>query len=206
MEAWSAFFASCIHAPVDIPQFTRIAAKLSRRSPLPAIAIANLLYRPTDNSCFSLSTQSTVYTYSLLKLDLLDIPSILRALYNYSSFRNAETSGEDKDSPLLSRWKKSYSHEEVLMYGLSKMVTAGSRPKTRGESLGAIKALVDWLKLLTMAQAGDDMLQSVGAESESHNQETTAVKLSVGALLVAVSDTVMVNEVLKKMCHKSKPI
>ena len=207
MEKWAAFFASCMYAPVDIPHFNIIATKLSRRHLLPPAAVADALYRPTSISRYSLSAQGSVYTYALLKLDLLDVPSILRALFKYSTFRNVETPEAKKESETSTlRWKKSYSHEEVLMFGLSKMVLGGTRPKSKGEAIGIIKTLVDWMKLLVMAQASDDMMQSVGAGSDSHNQETTAVKLSVGALLLAATESKTINDVLKKSCPNGKCI
>ena len=90
------------------------------------------------------------------------------------------------------------------MYGLAKVVAACSRPKTSQEAIGTVQVLTEWMKLLVMAGAADDVMQEMGAGNEVHNQETMAVRVSVGALLVAMLENGRVREALGKGCPKGR--
>jgi hypothetical protein len=125
-------------------------------------------------------------------------------LLRHSTSRPVEAAKDEQEGANSSqtRWTKSYGHEERLVYGLSKIVAAGDRPKSAQEALGTVNALTEWMRLLVMTNAADDMMREIGAGNDAHNQETTAVRVAVGALLVALAENTTVNEALRSRCPK----
>lgn len=207
MDEWATFLAHALERRLPSDKFEQFATALSIKAPLSPLLIADLLLRPTKSQNYDLDPQVSLYVQSLLKADVLDLPVTLRSLLKYSTFRSVETTTQEQEDAKNSaqlRWTKSYFHEESLMYGLSKIVAAGARPKSSQEAVTTVQALTEWLRLLVMAGAADDMMQEMGAGNEVHNQETMAVRVAVGALLVAVTENGKVNEGLTKGCPKGR--
>jgi hypothetical protein len=202
MEEWTRFINHSIDRRLPADKFEQFANILNIKNPLPSQALAEALLRPGTYNHYTLDPQVLLYVSPLLQSDLLDVPSILRALLKYSTLRSVEASkGQEADIP-PSRWGKSYPHEESLIYGLSKLVAAGTRPKSRNEAFGTLMAITKWMKLLALAGAADDMLHQMGmgAGSDLQVQEAMMVRVAVGTLLVAVAENEMIIANLKKSC------
>lgn len=204
MDEWATFFAHALDRRLPTDKLEQFAKVLSTKSPLATPLIAELLLRPSESRHYDLDPQVSLYTQALLRTDILDVPSVLRALLRHSTSRPVDAAKEEQEatSGSQTRWTKSYGHEERIVYGLSKIVAAGDRPKSAQEALGTANALADWMRLLVMSNAADDMMRDIGAGNDTHNQETMAVRVAVGALLVALAENATVNEALRNRCPK----
>jgi mediator of RNA polymerase II transcription subunit 5 len=204
MDEWTTFLARALNRRLSADKFEQFVRVLRKNSPLAAPVIAELLLRPSKSQNYDLDPQAILYASVLLRTNELDLPSTLRALLRHSTFRPIEATkdGQEGASGPNTRWTKSYCHEEALMYCLAKSVSAKERPNTTQEALATVQALTEWMRLLAMAGAADDMMQEIGAGNEEHNQETMAVRVAVGALLVALAECVTVNEALSSGCPK----
>ncbi|OBT83331.1 hypothetical protein VE02_08695 [Pseudogymnoascus sp. 03VT05] len=204
MDEWATFFAHALDRRLPTDKLEQFAKVLSTKSRLATPLIAELLLRPSESRHYDLDPQVSLYAQALLRTDVLDVPSVLRALLRHSTSRPVDAAKEEQEvaSGSQTRWIKSYGHEERLVYGLSKIVAAGDRPKSAQEALGTANALTEWMRLLVMANAADDMMREIGAGNDTHNQETMAVRVAVGALLVALAENATVNETLRNRCPK----
>jgi mediator of RNA polymerase II transcription subunit 5 len=204
MDEWANFLARALNRRLPADKFEQFAKVLSTKSPLSTSLVAELLLRPSKSQNYDLDPQVLLYAPALLRTDILDLPSTLRGLLRHSTFRpvDATKGGQEVANGSHTRWTKSYCHEEGLMYSLSKIVAAGERPKTSQEALATVQALTEWMRLLAMVGAADDMMQEIGAGNEVHNQETMAVRVAVGALLVAIAENATMNEALTSGCPK----
>lgn len=198
------FFAHALDRRLPTDKLEQFAKVISTKSPLATPLIAELLLRPSESRNYDLDPQASLYVQALLRIDILDVPSVLRALLRHSTSRPVDATKEEQEvaSGSQTRWTKSYGHEERLVYGLSKIVAAGDRPKSAQEALGTANALTEWMRLLVMSNAADDMMREIGAGNDTHNQETMAVRVAVGALLVALAENATVNDALKNRCPK----
>jgi mediator of RNA polymerase II transcription subunit 5 len=239
MDEWSKLLAHSLEVRLSPDKFDKFVTLLSSRHPLPARRVADILLHPPPiadradrSSSLSLDPKVPQYVQKLLlhsdadgDSDLLDLPSVLRGVLRYSSFRppGARTvigadvkavdgaSGSAEARKLRSRdalrWgKANYVQEETLMYGLAKAVSSGARPRSGQEAVDLIRALTEWMKVLVAAGVADDMMQQMGGAAETHAAETMAVMIAVGTLLVAASENLKVVGVLEKGCSKGRPL
>jgi len=97
-------------------------------------------------------------------------------------------------------------HEEALMYGLAKGVAAGKRPRTAAEAVAMLRALTEWMGLLAMAAAADEVMREMGAGNGVRDQEAGAVRGAVAAMLVAVAESERVGGVLRRGCPRGRVV
>lgn len=197
MDEWNKFLAHSLGKRLDADKFEKYAQLLSHKHPLSFRNVADVLLRPNKHNDESLDPQIPQYVQKLLLVDLLDIPSVLRALFKYSSFRPlADPKPDGEASKDVLRWQNSYIQAEGLIYGLSKIMSGGLRPKTREEALGTIQALTEWTKMLVTTSAAENMMQ------EAPTTEVIALRIAVGTLIIAASENVIVTEVLGRAFPK----
>lgn len=203
MDDWSKFIAHCLDTRLEGPKFETYVRALSNKYPLPPQLVADIFLRPRERRIDCLDPLIPQYVHILLRLDLIDVPAVLAALLRYSTIRPVDDANQkDGGHKEEMRWGKSYAQEEGLIYGLSKIVSAGARPKSGQEVVGTIRAITEWIRVLTLTGAADDMMHELGANSGIQNQEAMAVRIVVGALLVAVTENVKVIATLGKLCPK----
>jgi hypothetical protein len=238
MDEWSKFLIHSLEARLSPDKFSKFSALLYSKHPLPPWRVADILLRPLPtidtadgSSSSSLDPKIPQYVQKLLlrsvtdgDVDILDVPSVLRGVLRYSSFRpptTPATAGEHTKAVGSStgsgdeagrtgtgdalRWgKANYVQEEALMYGLAKAVSSGARPQNGQEAIDLIRMLTEWMKVLVAADVTDDMMQQIGGAVEMHAAEALAVMIAVGTLLVAASENLKVVRVLEKGCPQGK--
>jgi hypothetical protein len=196
MDQWTTLLTHSLTRRLPAPTFSRFAALLALRAPLPAPALADLLLRPTPSQHHTLDTRVPLYIHALLDTDLLDVAAVLRALVAHSSLRDSE------GGPL--RWASSGVHEEAVVYGVAKLVAAGSRPRTQGEAVAVLRALTEWMGMLRLAAAAEEVMREMGAGNGVRDQETAVVRGAVAALVVAVVENERVGEVVRRGCKRGR--
>src|SRR5690349_7205180 len=135
MDEWVRFLTHTLKRRLSLNKFEQFAKALYIKAPLAPHLVADLLLRPSKSQSYDLDPQVPLYVQVLLRNDILDLPCVLHALLRYSTFRPVDTTKEEHGDANSShaRWTNSYPHEEGLMYGLSKVVAAGARPKSAHE-------------------------------------------------------------------------
>lgn len=197
MEYWAKFLEQSLGQRLEPNRFEKYAQLLSNKHPLSARQIADVLFRPTKHNWETFDPKIPQYVQRLLHIELLDVPSVLRALLKYSNFSPLpESKLETARQKTILQWKNSYAQAENLLYGLSKLVSAGLRPKTAQEALHLIIVLTKWIKVFTAQSDSDDIMH------EAHTTGAMSVRCSLGTLLIATSGNSIVMGVLGKSCPK----
>lgn len=158
--------------------------------------------------------------------DILDLPSVLVGVLRYSNLRplappstagtdakvvdcagrNSDEVGRVRPRDSLRWGKANYVQEEALIYGLVKIVSSGTRPRSSQESVDLIRTLTEWMKVLVAAGVADDMMQQMGGAAVTHAAEVLTVMIAVGTLLVATSENMKIVGILDKGCPKGEPL
>lgn len=106
---------------------------------LPPAVIADLIMRPTKSNREALDARTVVYLGVLMKLRVVDVGAVLRALERYSSLHGEVGKGsqEEEDQEMGGngdgkkgkrrlpgvRWRSSYAAEEIVFWRLIKAVS-----------------------------------------------------------------------------------
>jgi mediator of RNA polymerase II transcription subunit 5 len=216
-QTWSKFLSHSLATRLDPETFESYVQLLSTKHPLAPAHISDLFLRPSATNDGSLDPRIPRYMQVMLRLDLINISSILRALHKYSTFGTVleeheidtqnkviQADGEDttrrKPEERRKRWANSYAAEELLFYQVAKSITSGSAPKDIQETVDLILVSIRWMALMTTAGNGaNDMLNLGHAQAQEMSATTTAL----GTLMVAVVDNGRVVQALtKKNCPK----
>ena len=160
---WNNFFSGCIARRVDTDKFQRVVAIAQRDHPLPPAAIADIFLRPTPTNDISLDPSVPLYLQTLSSLGFIDTPSILKALYKYSSSQHqvrqaqqqlpAENNGDeapkDKEERRPRCWSNSYWVEEYMFYRLVGVVVENRAPQDSEAVLEVVRIVSKWMALFT---------------------------------------------------------
>ncbi|KAK3378393.1 mediator complex, subunit Med5, partial [Podospora didyma] len=185
---WTRFLSHAEAKRLEPATFSSYLPILFSKHRLPPTLIAELLLRPKKGNQDSLDPRIPQYLEVLLKQKLVDTPSVLRALYKYSTLQsqaapdgdatNTLSSGGALQKPKPVRWRNSYASEEVIFWRLAKTVSQGSGIKDGKDAIEVVKIVAKWMSLFADAaavfsrdaygaihslQAKDDMENSRGA-------------------------------------------
>lgn len=158
IEHWSKFLDRCIFSRLEPDTFESHVSLLSSKYPLPATAIADIFLKPQRGNHESLDPRIPRYIQVLAQRKLIDTPSVLKAMYKYStSHVQTEKMGnmppESSQDKAELRWANSYAAEEVIFYRLTKAVATGTAITREGEALAVCKMAAKWMVLFTSASA-----------------------------------------------------
>lgn len=185
---WANFIDKCVRERLDTDRFQPFVALVQRTHRLPSAVIADLLLRPSPNNSASLDPRIPMYLQVLGNLGYVDMTSILRAMYQYSSSHTlvesqqgglGDTTNEETQQQKI-RWKNSYWAEDHLFYALTRWVVEGRAVKDSKTALELVNILSKWIALFTAASAAfaTDMLgqvQNIQIEMESARAGLVAV-------------------------------
>ncbi|KAI1377250.1 Med5-domain-containing protein [Hypoxylon crocopeplum] len=156
-EQWAKFLDRCISTRLDPDTFDSYVSILYSKYPLPPAAIADIFLRPQPLNHETLDPRIPRYIQVLAQRKLIDTPSILKALYKYStSHVQAQKAGnipENLEDKVPLRWGSSYAAEEVIFYRLTKAVALGTGIRGAGDALEVCKLTAKWMALFTSAAA-----------------------------------------------------
>jgi mediator of RNA polymerase II transcription subunit 5 len=211
LQAWQTFFARSLVTrlePLDFESYVKI---LSSKHPLSASRISDLFLRPTEYNAVSLDPRVVRYVQVLLGLKLVTVPSVLRALWKVSSFRDQDghqnvqekdiaenengekTEGKAKEEG--KRWNNSYIAEETLFYRLTKYISSGTAPHDTQEAVELVMACVQWMRTVISVQHA---AQAMLGLAQTHAAEMSAQNMALGTLIVAVVENDRVLRALGK--------
>ncbi|KAI0514419.1 mediator of RNA polymerase II transcription subunit 5 [Xylaria bambusicola] len=195
-DQWARYLSQFLNSRLDPEEFESYVPLLYNKHPLPPVLIADIFLRPQPSNHESLDPRISRYLEVLTQRKLVDTPSILNALYRYSTsqmyLHSAGAHGQDQDTenalnqaPL--RWASSYTPEEVLFYRLSKAVRLGSGIKTTGEALGICVLMARWMTMFTTASTA--FAQDVmGQLHNTSREEMEAARAAFVMLLLSVCE------------------
>ncbi|CAM1508468.1 Fc.00g053160.m01.CDS01 [Cosmosporella sp. VM-42] len=202
---WSQFVSQCIAKRLETQRFEEFAQLLYSQHPLPPVVIADFFLRPQPTNHYNLDPRIPSYLQVLSRLRYIDTPSILKALYKYSSSHaqsQSQTSNEEQNANAparrLTRWGNSYWAEEVFFYSLTKSVVEGRAIEDSKTALEVVKTISKWMTLFTTASTAfaADMLGQLQT-SQIQNEMESARAAFVALLLRLCENPVLVKAVCK---------
>ncbi|KAI1822898.1 mediator of RNA polymerase II transcription subunit 5 [Xylaria intraflava] len=200
---WAKFISRCLNSRLDPEEFESYVASLYNKHPLPPAAIADICLRPQPSNHESLDPRISRYLQVLTQRKLVDTPSILSSLYQYSTSQGyLHRTGADSQDRIPLRWANSYSPEEVLFYRLSKAVRLGTGIKNPTEALKICAFMAQWMTMFTAASAA--FAQDVmGQLQGSLRDEMEAARAAFVMLLLGVCENEHVLRGLSRPAAKS---
>ncbi|KAK8047744.1 Mediator of RNA polymerase II transcription subunit 5 [Apiospora saccharicola] len=207
MDVWAKFLDQCLTQRIDEDVFASKVSVLSARNPIPPSAVADILLRPQPANRESLDPRVPRYMHVLIERKLIDTPSLLNALYKYSTSHNqAEAvAGQHlsaaslaEHAPAGMRWKSSYGQEETIFYRLTKANGMGTCVRSARESLEVCKAIAKWMVLFTSAAAAfsQEMMGHLHLAESRDDMETSRAAFVM--LLLGVCENQVVLKALSQ--------
>ncbi|KAM0558474.1 hypothetical protein ACHAPJ_004668 [Fusarium lateritium] len=219
VEYWTQFVARCISQRLETDKFEAYVRLVHDQHPLPTALVADFFLRPQPSNDNSLDPRIPPYIQVLTKLGYVDTPSILKALYKYSSSHSyaqaqqqQSNEGDEKDREKkeekekentqppknITRWKSSYWAEEVIFYGLTKAVVEGRAIPDSRTALDVAMIISKWMALFTTASTAfaADMLEQVHTAQVRDELESSRAAL-VALLLRLCENEILVGAVSK---------
>ncbi|KAJ0162233.1 Mediator of RNA polymerase II transcription subunit 5 [Colletotrichum tanaceti] len=203
LEQWSDFIAKSLAHRLDPDKFETYVPFLQVKHPLPPVAVADLFLRPQPHNRESLDPRVPRYLQVLSNLNYIDTPSILKALFRYSTSRAhsrdaAQPADGDVQRPNVLHWGSSYAAEEVMFYRLTKSVAQGTAIQNTGSGLEIASIMAKWIALFTDAATAF----TVDVMGQLHNSQVREEMESARAAFVALLLGVCENQVVLKAMSK----
>ncbi|KAI5859468.1 Med5-domain-containing protein [Durotheca rogersii] len=200
---WVKFLSRCLSSRLDADTFESYIPLLYARYPLNSATIADVFLRPQPTNSESLDPRIPRYVQVLFHHKLVDTPSILKALYQYStSHTQAQKAGNavphnSADVASL-RWESSYASEEVIFYRLTKAVGQGTGLKNTNDALETCKLMAKWMALFTSASAAfaQDVMGQL--QSPQSRDEMEAARAAFVMLLLSICESQTVLSALSR--------
>ncbi|KAG5655855.1 hypothetical protein KAF25_000775 [Fusarium avenaceum] len=219
LEYWAQFVARCISQRLETDKFEAFVRLVHDQHPLPPALVADFFLRPQPTNDNSLDPRIPPYLQILTKLGYVDTPSILRALYKYSSSHahvqsqqqqlggstgkegekdDEKDKGQEKENSQpdkkITRWKNSYWAEEVLFYGLTKAVVEGRAIRDSKTALDVAMIISKWMELFTTASTAfaTDMLAQLHTAQVKDEMESSRAALVALMLRLYENDILVV--------------
>lgn len=223
---WTKFIDRCITKRLETERFTEFVRLVYEKHPLPPATVASLFLRPQPSNSDSLDPRIPSYLQVLSQLGYINTPSILGALYRYSSSHaQARVPGEgggdgrgggdgagdgasdgDKATKDPVYWRSSYWAEEVLFYKLTKSVVEGRAVPDTSTALEVAKIMSKWMSLFAAASgvfAADGMGDGPMTTGSQVQEEMESARAAFVALLMRLCDDgVFTAAVVKSMAKK----
>ncbi|KAF5013501.1 hypothetical protein FDECE_488 [Fusarium decemcellulare] len=210
IQYWIQFVARCISQRLETDRFESYVRLVYAQHPLPPALVADFFLRPQPSNNDSLDPRIPPYLQVLTQLGYVDTPSILKALFKYSSShaqaqaQQQPNDGGDKNEtgqaskPNITRWKSSYWAEEVIFYSLTKSVVEGRAIPNSATALDVVKIISRWMTLFTNASTtfAADMLEQM--QTSPVRDEMESARAALVALLLRLCE----NDVLVKAVSK----
>ena len=209
IDFWKTFVSRCIARRVDTDRFEVLVQQVYAEHPLPPAVIADFFLRPQPSNDNSLDPRIPPYLQVLTRLSYIDTPSVLQALYKYSSSHaqaqqqpndgdNKNEAAQPPKTPHIKHWKSSYWAEEAIFYSLTKAVVEGRAIPDSTIALDVVKIISKYMTLFTAASTAfaADMLGQL--HSPQIRDEMESARAGLVALLLRLCE----NDILVKAVSK----
>lgn len=194
--SWQTFLSHSLAERLDPETFESYVQILSSKQPLSASHISDIFLRPTEFNTVSLDPRVPRYVQILLSLELVSVPSVLRALLRYSSSHiehgHAEGDNDAEEKKEVKRWSNSTASEEMLFYRLAKSISTAIAPRNMQEAVELVRVCIQWMDTSLSAHNVQGILEP--GRTEEMNNHTMAL----GTLVVAAVENEQIINVLSK--------
>lgn len=209
IENWQTFLTHSLATRLPPETFESYVHILNSKYPLSSSRICDIFLSPQAENSYSLDPRATKYIQILQSRQLVNVPSVLKALLNYSSFSkhngdNDNGSGEasqqrmdggQKGDQPHKYWRNSYGAEETLFYRLASRIHSGGAPHDTNETVELVKASIQWMEVVIAANNSAEEMMEL---DETHTREKNAQSMALGTLVIAVVENPRVHEALNK--------
>ncbi|TVY27259.1 Mediator of RNA polymerase II transcription subunit [Lachnellula hyalina] len=194
--SWQTFLDHSLATRLDPETFECYVQILSSKQPLPPSPISDIFLRPTETNTSSLDPRIPRYVQILLSLELVTVPSLLRALLRYSSSKivqEQDNESQEGEKKKVQRWSNSTASEETLFYRLARTISSAAAPRTMQEAVELIRVCIQWMETeLAASNVAQGMLEP------GRTEEMNAHTMALGTLVVAAVENAQVINVLGK--------
>ncbi|KAI8298605.1 Mediator of RNA polymerase II transcription subunit 5 [Colletotrichum sp. SAR11_240] len=193
LKQWNEFIAKSLATRLDPDKFESYVPFLQAKHPLPPSIVADLFLRPQPHNHESLDPRVPRFLQVLSDLNYIDTPSILEALYKYSTSRAhsreaAQASNGGNPTSQTLRWASSYSAEEVMFYRLTKSVAQGTAIPNTETGLAIAKIMASWIALFTDAATAFTVDVMGQLQNSQAREEMESARAAFVALLLGVCE------------------
>ncbi|KAK2742232.1 mediator of rna polymerase ii transcription subunit 5 [Colletotrichum kahawae] len=193
LKQWNEFIAKSLATRLDPDKFESYVPFLQAKHPLPPSVVAHLFLRPQPHNHESLDPRVPRFLQVLSDLNYIDTPSILEALYKYSTSRahsreTAQASNGGNPASQTLRWASSYSAEEVMFYRLTKSVAQGTAIPNTETGLAIAKIMARWIALFTDAATAFTVDVMGQLQNSQAREEMESARAAFVALLLGVCE------------------
>ncbi|GAB0138290.1 Unknown protein [Epichloe bromicola] len=219
-QYWFKFIAKCISQRLETERFSEFVRLVHSQHRLTPFLVAELFLRPQPDNEVSLDPRIPPYVQVLSQLGYVDAPSILRALYKYSSLHaqlastaqnNAQDSKDDGQGQAAvngerqpRRWRSSSWAEEVMFYHVIKTMVEGTAFRNTKTALELCHAISKWMELFTLVS--NALAADVMGELQQNSQLRDELDVSRGAfvplLLRSVETPLLVKAIGKPLAKQ----
>ncbi|KAG5943375.1 hypothetical protein E4U60_006702 [Claviceps pazoutovae] len=220
-QYWSKFIARCILQRLERERFNDFIRLVHSQHPLPSILIAELFLRPQPDNDVSPDPRIPPYIQALSQHGYVDAPSILRALYKYSSLHaqlnpvaqlgsmdamDDEKGREDSASGKkpLRRWRSSSWLEEVMFYHVIKTMVEGTAFRDTRAALQLCHVMSKWMELFTSVSTSfaADVMGDLHQNTQ-HRDDLDVARAAFIPLLLRLVETPLLVKAIGKPFAKS---
>lgn len=198
-EKWIKFLDLCITERLEPDTFGSYVSILYSKHPIPSSLIADICMRPSPANHEYLDPRVPQFIQVLSDQKLVDAPSILNALYKYStSHTQAQAVGHTSDADAKLKWKASSSSEETIFYRLTKAVAMGTGIKSTGDAIQVCKIMAKWMTLFTSASTAfaQDVMGQLHSPQSREDMETSRAAFVM--LLLGICENQVVLKALSR--------
>ncbi|KAJ0349523.1 hypothetical protein KNSL1_004595 [Colletotrichum chrysophilum] len=193
LKQWNEFIAKSLATRLDPDKFESYVPFLQAKHPLSPSVVADLFLRPQPHNHESLDPRVPRFLQVLSDLNYIDTPSILEALYKYSTSRAhsreaAQASNGGNPTSQTLRWASSYSAEEVMFYRLTKSVAQGTAIPNTETGLAIAKIMASWIALFTDAATAFTVDVMGQLQNSQAREEMESARAAFVALLLGVCE------------------
>ncbi|KAK5657305.1 hypothetical protein OQA88_3367 [Cercophora sp. LCS_1] len=205
LSQWNRFLDNASRQRLDQELFATYAPILASRCRIPPVTLADLLLRPVPPRSDMLDPRVPQYLQVLFKQKLVDTPSVLKALYRYSTSHRwvpppppppqvkKEDAGGDKKEAI--RWGNSYPSEELIFWRLARSVSQGGGIANAREAVEVVRVLARWMALFSDIAAAEGFATQASLVTKA---EVESARQAFMLLVVGVCESAVVVEALGK--------
>ena len=224
---WKKFLELARRQRLEADVFESHVSILSSKFRLPPMFIAELVLAPPRPDSYMLDNRIPQYLDVLLKLRLLDTPSVLRVLYKYSTLHkhapptaaapasnstesdkakagaNGHT-GKSQGENARRRWGGSYSSDELVFFRLHRFISKGPGIRSGREAVDVVRIVARWMTLFADVAAAFSRDAFGGLVSLQTKNEVDLTRQAFSLLVVAMCENQLVVNTLRKPGAKGK--
>ncbi|KAK1754698.1 mediator of RNA polymerase II transcription subunit 5 [Echria macrotheca] len=198
---------------LDEKEFEPAARRLQNKHPFHPDVIADLLLQPPKPKGFMLDSRVPQFLDVLLRLQVVNTPSVLLALHKYSTLHShappsdhgdtgtatkSKKAGARKPLPPQQRWAGSYSMDELVFFRLSKNISQGTGIRTLRQAFHVAAVVCRWMELFTDVMTALSRTDFATMQSLQTKAEVEATHQAFAHLVMSMCENPLTLAMLEK--------